>query len=100
MWLCQQEGAKFWLSVLTELKNRGAKQVFIACGNGVTGFPETIETVYPKAKMQLCIVHFIRNSLKYVSWKGRQAVAADLKIIYTASTVDEAELAQIAFAEK
>lgn len=100
MWLCQQEGAKFWLAVLTELKNRGVEQVFIACVDGLTGFPEAIETVYPKAKVQLCIVHLIRNSLKYVGWKERKAVAADLKTIYTASTVDEAELSLMAFAEK
>ncbi len=100
MWLSQNEGAKFWLNVLTELKNRGLERVFIFCVDGLTGFPDAIETVYPQAKIQLCIVHKIRQSLKYVSWKERKEIAADLKSIYGANTLDEAEIALVSFAEK
>jgi putative transposase len=100
IWISQNEGAKFWLSVLTELKNRGVEDIFIACVDGLTGFPEAIETVYPKTQVQLCIVHMVRNSLRYVGWKTRKAVAADLKAIYGAKTVEEAELALSSFSEK
>lgn len=100
MWVSQNEGAKFWLSVLTEIKNRGVKDVFIFCTDGLSGFPEAIEAAYPKAKIQLCIVHMIRNSNKYVSWKHRKELCADLKTIYQASTVDEAEMALLSFSEK
>lgn len=100
LWLAETEGAKFWLSVLTELQNRGLKDVFIACVDGLTGFPEAIQTVYPKAKIQLCIVHLVRNALNYVAYKDRRAVAADLKRIYQAVTVSEAERALEAFAER
>jgi len=91
LWIAQTEGAKFWLQVVTELKNRGVQDIFIACVDGLKGFPEAIEAVYPHAAVQLCIVHMVRNSLNYVSWKMRAEVAADLKRIYTASTADEAE---------
>lgn len=91
MWMSDNEGAKFWLSVLTELKNRGLKDVLIACVDGLTGFPEAIEAVFPQTDVQLCIVHMVRNSLKYVSWKDRKALAAALKRIYQSVTVDEAE---------
>ncbi len=91
LWLAETEGAKFWLSVLTELHNRGLKDIFIAAVDGLTGFPEAINTVYPQTKIQLCIVHMVRNSLKFVSWKDRKAVAGDLKKIYRSLTVDEAE---------
>ena len=91
LWIAQAEGAKFWLQVVTELKNRGVQDIFIACVDGLKGFPEAIEAVYPHAAVQLCIVHMVRNSLNYVSWKMRAEVAADLKRIYTASTADEAE---------
>ena len=91
LWIAQTEGAKFWLQVMTELKNRGLQDIFIACVDGLKGFPEAIETVYPKAVVQLCIVHLVRNSLNYVSWKQRKAVAADLRTIYTASTAEEAK---------
>ena len=91
LWMSDNEGAKFWLSVLTELKNRGLKDVLIACVDGLTGFPEAIEAVFPQTAIQLCIVHMIRNSLKYVSWKDRKALAADLKRIYQSITVEEAE---------
>ena len=100
MWMSQNEGAKFWLNVLTELKNRGLEDIIIACVDGLTGFPEAIEAVYPNAKVQLCIVHMVRNSMKYVSWKDRKVLAADLKQIYSAKTVDDAESALTAFAEK
>lgn len=100
MWIAQNEGAKFWLQVLTELKNRGVQDIFIACVDGLTGFPDAIATVFPQTKVQLCIVHLLRNSLRYVPWKDRKTVAADLKSIYKAATVAEAESALDAFAEK
>ena len=92
LWIAETEGAKFWLSVVTELKNRGLQDVFIACVDGLKGFPDAIATVFPKTQIQLCIVHLVRNSLAYVSYKHRKEVVADLKTIYTASTVAEAEL--------
>ena len=90
MWISENEGAKFWLSILTELKNRGLEQILIACVDGLSGFPEAIEVVYPQAKVQLCIIHQVRNSLRYVSWKDYKAVTADLKAIYRSATEDEA----------
>jgi putative transposase len=100
MWTSPNEGAKFWLQVLTELQNRGVEDIFIACVDGLKGFPEAIETVYPKAKVQLCIVHLVRASLNYVSWKQRRAVAGDLRRIYRAATADAAEQELAAFASK
>ena len=100
LWLSENEGAKFWLSVLTELQQRGLKDIFIAAVDGLTGFPEAINTVYPKTKIQLCIVHMVRNSLKFVSWKERKTVAADLKKIYTSLNAEEAERELFAFAER
>ena len=100
LWMTQNEGAKFWLQVLTDLKNRGVRDIFIACVDGLTGFPEAIETAFPKTEVQLCIVHQVRNSLKYVSWKWRKEVAEDLKLIYSSATVEEAELQLEAFARK
>ncbi len=91
LWTSANEGAKFWLQVLTDLKNRGVKDVFIACVDGLKGFPQAIETVFPQAQVQLCIVHLTRASLNYVSWKDRKAVAADLKAIYRADTAELAE---------
>jgi putative transposase len=91
LWIAQTEGAKFWLSVVTELKNRGVQDIFIACVDGLKGFPEAIETVYPLATVQLCIVHMVRNSLNFVGWNKRKIVAADLRRIYTSATLDEAE---------
>ncbi len=91
LWMSENEGAKFWLSVLTELKNRGVKDVFVACVDGLTGFPEAIATVFPKTQVQLCIVHMMRNSLAFVSWKDRKAIAAGLKLVYQSITVEEAE---------
>lgn len=99
LWLAETEGAKFWLSVLTELQNRGLKDIFIAAVDGLTGFPDAINTVYPQTKIQLCIVHMVRNSLKFVSWKDRKVVAAGLRKIYQSLTVEEAEQELVAFAE-
>jgi putative transposase len=92
LWLAQTEGAKFWLQVVTELRNRGVKDILIACVDGLKGFPEAIESVFPRATVQLCIVHMVRHSLNYVSWKRRKEVAADLKRIYQSATAEEAEL--------
>lgn len=100
LWVAETEGAKFWLSVLTELQNRGLKDIFIACVDGLTGFPEAIQTVYPRTQVQLCIVHMVRNALNYVAYKDRKAVAADLKRIYRAATLAEAERALEDFAER
>lgn len=90
LWIAQTEGAKFWLHVVTELKNRGVADIFIACVDGLKGFPEAIEAVYPKTAVQLCIVHLVRYSLNYVSWKLRKVVAAELRTIYAAATAEEA----------
>jgi putative transposase len=100
LWIAQTEGAKFWLQVVTELKNRGVQDIFIACVDGLKGFPDAIEAVYPKTAVQLCLVHMVRHSLNYVSWKLRKAVAADLKTIYAASTVDEAAIRLNEFEDK
>ncbi|SDP54638.1 IS256 family transposase [Desulforhopalus singaporensis] len=100
MWLSETEGAKFWLAVLTELQNRGVQDIIIAAVDGLTGFPEAINTVYPKAQVQLCIVHMVRNSLKYVSYKDRKSVATDLKRIYQSITTEEAAMELKNFAEK
>ena len=96
----EAEGAKFWLKVLTDLKNRGVQDICIACCDGLKGFPQAIEALYPQTQVQLCIVHLIRNSLRYVSWKDSRALTADLKLIYRAATLEEAEAALEAFAEK
>lgn len=100
LWAAQSEGAKFWLQVLTELQSRGVKDVLIACVDGLKGFPEAIEVVFPRAEVQLCIVHLVRASLNYVPWKRRKEVAADLRAIYQAATATEAELALDRLAEK
>jgi len=100
LWIAENEGAKFWLSVLTELNNRGVKDIFITCVDGLTGFPEAINTVFPKTKIQLCIVHLVRNSLRYVPYKDMKAVAGDLKTIYRAVTLEQAEYALLTFCEK
>lgn len=102
LWIgeAEAEGAKFWLRVLTELKTRGLKDMFIACCDGLSGFPQAIASVYPHTQIQLCIVHLMRNCLRYVGWKQRKQVAADLKPIYQAATLAEAEMALEAFAAK
>ena len=90
MWLSENEGSKFWLSVLTELQNRGVKDILIACVDGLKGFPEAISAAFPQTKVQLCIVHMVRNSMKYVVWKDYRAVTTDLKLIYQSATEEEA----------
>lgn len=100
LWTSANEGAKFWLSVLTELKNRGVKDIFIACVDGLKGFPQAIEAVYPETAVQLCIVHLMRSSLNYVNWKERKQVAGDLRPIYRAATVERAEMELSQFAAK
>ena len=97
LWISQNEGAKFWLQILTELKNRGVHDIFIACCDGLTGFPDAIHAVFPKTQVQLCIVHLIRNSMKYVPWKDMKAVSRDLRTIYTAVNEEEAQKALHAF---
>jgi putative transposase len=100
LWIAQTEGAKFWLQVVTELKNRGVTDIFIACVDGLKGFPEAIESVFPRTEVQLCIVHLVRHSLNYVGWKQRKEVARDLKTIYTAATDVEAEQSLAEFSLK
>ena len=102
LWIgeAEAEGAKFWLRVLTELKNRGLKDILIACCDGLTGFPDAIQAVYPQTQVQLCIVHLMSNCLKYVPWKDKKQVAADLKPIYQAATIEEAERALDAFSQE
>ena len=93
MWLSENEGAKFWLGILTELKNRGVEDILIACIDGLKGFPDAIQAVYPQTHIQLCIVHMVRNSMKYVPWRDYKEVAVDLKRVYQSVTEDEALLA-------
>ena len=100
LWVADTEGPKFWLRVVTELRNRGVQDVFIACVDGLKGFPEAIEAIFPKAQVQLCIVHLIRNSLKYVNDKERKNVALELKTIYSAPTAEAAEQELNRFEEK
>lgn len=100
MWLSENEGAKFWLNVLTELQNRGLKDILIACVDGLKGFPDAINTAFPDTQIQLCIVHMVRNAMKYVPWKDYKAVAADLKRIYQSVTEEEALLALDQFADR
>ena len=97
LWIEHNEGATFWLGVLNDLKNRGLEDVFIFCVDGLKGFPEAIEAVFPHAQVQLCIVHLIRNSLNYVPWKDKKAVANDLKAIYNAANEQSAEQALSTF---
>ena len=100
LWLSENEGSKFWLNVLTELQNRGLKDILIACVDGLKGFPDAINTVFPATKIQLCIVHMVRNSVKYVPWKDYKVVTADLKSIYRAVNEEEALLALNHFADR
>ena len=100
IWFSENEGAKFWLSVLTDLRNRGVEHLLIACVDGLKGFPDAINAAYPNAKIQLCIVHMVRNSLKFVPWKDYKAVTADLKRIYQSMTEQEANLELDNFADK
>ncbi len=100
MWLSENEGAKFWLNVLTELQNRGVKDILIACVEGLKGFPDAINTAFPDTQIQLCIVHMVRNSMKYVPWKDYKPVTADLKKIYQSITEEEALLALDKFSDR
>ena len=100
MWFQRTEGAKFWMAVLTELKQRGLQDVLVCCVDGLTGFPEAIEAVYPKTWVQTCLVHQVRSSLRFVPYRDKRAVAADLKKIYTAVDRDHAETELEAFAAK
>lgn len=100
LWLAENEGAKFWLSVLNELKNRGVQDILIACCDGLSGFPDAINSAFPKTDVQLCIVHMVRNSLKFVSYKDYKEVTSDLKPIYQAADEQQAMDALSAFAEK
>ncbi|STV63693.1 putative transposase within prophage [Klebsiella pneumoniae subsp. rhinoscleromatis] len=98
MWLAENEGAKFWLRVLTELKNRGLQDIMIACVDGLKGFPDAINSVYPQTHIQLCIIHMVRNSLKYVSWKDYKTVTSGLKMVYQDPTEEAALMALDTFA--
>lgn len=100
LWMSESEGSSFWLTVFNELKNRGVEDCFVACVDGLKGLPEAIETVFPNAQVQLCIVHKVRNALKYVPWKERKAVAKDLRAIYGAATLAEADGALARFSER
>jgi len=100
LWLAETEGAKFWLSCLTDLKSRGLNDVFVACVDGLSGFPEAIRAAYPRAKAQLCIVHLVRAALRYVTDEDSKEVVKDLKAIYQAADVTEAEAALDRFADK
>ena len=91
LWTSATEGAKFWLNVLTELRNRGVRDIYLVCVDGLKGFPQAIESIYPKSQVQLCIVHLVRASMNYVTWQDRKKVVADLKPIYRAVTADQAE---------
>ena len=99
IWVQQSEGAKFWMQVCTELRNRGVRDVLIACCDGLTGLPEAIEAVWPHTTVQTCTVHLIRAAMKFVSYKDRKAMVAELKEIYTAPTLEAAEVALLAFAD-
>jgi putative transposase len=100
LWVGEAEGAKFWLRVLTELQNRGVQDILIACVDGLAGFPEAIESVFPATQIQRCIVHMVRNSLRYVGWKDRKRVARDLRTVYTAATLEGGEQALDAFCQQ
>jgi transposase-like protein len=100
MWIERNEGAKFWMGILNELKTRGVQDILLAAVDGLSGFPEAINAVFPKTEVQLCIVHMIRNSVKYVSYKDRRAVTSDLKQVYLAASADAAEAALDSFAER
>jgi putative transposase len=100
LWIAENEGAKFWLSVLTDLQNRGVKDMLIACVDGLTGFPDAINTVFPQTQVQRCIVHMVRTSLKYVAWKDYKTLTTDLKAIYQSATEENALSALDAFADK
>ncbi len=93
MYLSECEGANFWLSVLSDLRNRGVEDILIVCVDGLTGFPEVINSIYPRTEVQLCVIHQIRNSIKYVASKYHRAFMADLKQVYRAVSKEAAETA-------
>lgn len=97
MWIEATEGAKFWLTILSELRERGVEDIFILCADGLTGLPDAVEAAFPKAVFQTCIVHLVRSSTRFVPWKDRRAVCADLRAIYTAESSEAAEAALDAF---
>jgi transposase-like protein len=99
LWIAENEGAKFWMGVLTELKNRGLQDILIACMDGLSGFPEAVRAVYPQARIQLCVVHMVRNSTKFVSYKDLKKVCADLKLIYSAASEESGRAALEGFGE-
>lgn len=100
IWVGKNEGSKFWMQVVTELKNRGVEQIYVACVDGLKGFPEAIGSVFPNTIVQLCIVHMVRNSVRYVSYKDLKEVTADLKKIYTAATEEMAHFELKQFGSK
>ena len=100
LWTADTEGPKYWLAIATELHNRGVQDIFIACVDGLKGFPEAIEAVFPQAQVQLCIVHLIRNSLRYVNRKDRKSVASDLRAVYSAATAQAAQYELTQFGDK
>ena len=100
LWIAENEGAKFWLSVMNELKNRGTQDILIPVMDGLKGFPEAVTAAFPEAMVQTCIVHLVRHSLNFCSWKDRKVVAADLRRLYSAPTADMAEAELDAFEEK
>jgi transposase-like protein len=100
IWVGENESASFWLGVCNDLKNRGVEDILIACKDGLSGFSEAISSVFPQTEIQLCIIHQLRNSLKYVSYKEQRALMSDLKKVYQALTIEEAETAFAAFREK
>lgn len=99
IWVQPSEGAKFWMQVCTELRNRGVRDVLIVCCDGLTGLPEAVETVWPQSTVQTCTVHLIRQAMKFVSYKDRRTMAAALREVYTAATAEAAETALLVFAE-
>ena len=100
MWISENEGAKFWMKVITEIKNRGVENILVAAVDGLKGFPEAINAIYPKTLVQCCIVHMVRNSTKYVSYKDLREVTKDLKAIYNSNTEKEALTALDTFSDK
>jgi putative transposase len=100
IWLGKTEGAKFWLSIVSELRSRGVQDILIACVDGLKGFPEAIESVFPQSEIQICMVHMVRNSMKFVSWKDRKEIAAGLKDVYQAPTEEAGRMALDTFAAK
>ena len=100
MWIEATEGAKYWLTILTELRQRGVEDILVLCADGLTGLPEAVEAAFPKAVFQTCIVHLVRSSVRFVPWKERRAVCGDLRLIYTADSAEAAEAALDAFEAK